>query len=118
MLLKGSAQPVMWMLQQMNSSTHCSKMMKTGGIQGNILPYILPPWKNVFISEVSNGKTLSYHRLSPSMLHIPMVMMLHTLENTVDNRLDSFGMTAGKLVPDETSTRIQRLRKESNFMRY
>ena len=30
-----------------------------------------------------------------------MVMMLHAFENTVDSRLGSFGMTAGKLVPVE-----------------
>ena len=30
-----------------------------------------------------------------------MVMMLHTFENTVDSRLDSSGMTTGKLVPAE-----------------
>ena len=35
------------------------------------------------------------------MLQIPMFMMLHTFENTVDSRLGSFGMTAGKLVPVE-----------------
>ena len=28
-------------------------------------------------------------------------MMLHTFENTMDSRLGSFGMTAGKLVPVE-----------------
>ena len=33
------------------------------------------------------------------MLQIPMVMMLHTFENIVDSQLDSFVMTAGKLVP-------------------
>ena len=32
---------------------------------------------------------------------IPMVMMLHTFENTIDRRLRSFGKTAGKLVPVE-----------------
>ena len=53
------------------------------------------------ISEVSNGKTLSYHRRSPSMLQIPMVMMLHTFANPMDSQLGSFGMTAGKLVPVE-----------------
>ena len=31
-----------------------------------------------------------------------MAMMLHTFENTVDSRLGSFGMTAGKLVPLES----------------
>ena len=36
------------------------------------------------------------------MLQIPMVMMLHTFENTVDSRLGSFGMTTGKLVPVES----------------
>ena len=36
------------------------------------------------------------------MLTIPMVMMLHTFENTMDSRLGSFGMTAGKLVPLES----------------
>ena len=35
------------------------------------------------------------------MLQISMVMMLHTFESTVDNRLGSFGMTAGKLEPVE-----------------
>ena len=36
------------------------------------------------------------------MLKIPMVMMLHTFENTMDSRLgSSVGMTAGKLVPVE-----------------
>ena len=35
------------------------------------------------------------------MLKIPIVMMLHTFENTMDSRLGSFGMTAGKLVPVE-----------------
>ena len=30
-----------------------------------------------------------------------MVMVLHTFENTVDSRLGSFDMTAGKLVPVE-----------------
>ena len=49
------------------------------------------------------------------MLHIPMVMMLHTFENTVDSRLGSFGMTAGKLVPvvnfykDPTATGVARI---------
>ena len=54
-----------------------------------------------FISNVSNGKTLSYYRRSRRMLQIPMVMVLHTYENTVDSRLGSFVMTAGKLVPVE-----------------
>ena len=33
------------------------------------------------------------------MLKIPMVMVLHTFQNTMDSRLGSFGMTAGRLVP-------------------
>ena len=35
------------------------------------------------------------------MLKIPIVMMLHTFENTMDSRLGSFGLAAGKLVPVE-----------------
>ena len=49
------------------------------------------------------------------MLTIPMVMMLHTFENTMDSRLGSFGKTAGKLVPVDTSTRMQIPQKGSIF---
>ena len=48
MSLKGSVQPVMWMLQKMNFSTHCAKMVEIEGILDNVLSYILPLWKNAF----------------------------------------------------------------------
>ena len=35
------------------------------------------------------------------MLQLPMVIMLHTIENTANSRLGSSDMTAGKLVPVE-----------------
>ena len=35
------------------------------------------------------------------MLQLPMVVMLHKIENTANSRLETSGMTAGKLVPVE-----------------
>ena len=49
------------------------------------------------------------------MLKIPMVMMLHTFENTMDGRLRSFGMTAGKLVPVENFYKDAEATKRINF---
>ena len=76
-------------------------MVETEGILGNVLPYISFRYgKMHLISEVSNGNRLFF--LSKlSMLKIPVVMMLHKFENSMDSRLGSFGMTAGKTVPFE-----------------
>ena len=49
------------------------------------------------------------------MLKLPMVMMLHTFQNTMDSRLESFGMTAGKLVPIEYFNKDAEATKKSNF---
>ena len=62
MLLKESAQAVMWMLQQMNSSTHCSNMMEIESIL-DMQRFVLYPSAmeklHLICSEVPNGKTLS-----------------------------------------------------------
>ena len=50
------------------------------------------------------------------MLQIPMVMMLHTFENIVDKRLESSGMTAGKLVPVENFYKDPEATKRIKFL--
>ena len=57
MLLKESAQPVMWMLKHMYSSSHDAK--KVGydrHLSLNVLPHIIPLRKRLKLGEVSNGK--------------------------------------------------------------
>ena len=49
------------------------------------------------------------------MLNLSMVMMLHTFQNTMDSRLESFGMTAGKLLPVEYFDKDAETTKGSNF---
>lgn len=67
-----------------------------------------------FISEVSNGNTLSF-LWKLSMLKIPVIMMLHTIENTMDSWLGSFGMAAGKLVPDDNFCKDPEATKRIKF---
>ena len=50
------------------------------------------------------------------MLTIPMVMMLPTFGNTMDSRLGSFGVTAGKLVPTEYFYKDAEATKKIKFL--
>lgn len=52
------------------------------------------------------------------MLKIPVVMMLHKFENSMDSRLGSFGVTAGKTVSVENFYKDPEATKRINFMCY
>ena len=57
-------------------------MVETEVILGNVLPYILPLWKNPFRVKCKIGSPYTMETLS-AKLKVPMVSMVHTCENTM-----------------------------------